>query len=556
MAVSSVSSTSTTSYTSQVSGFDSAALIEAAVNQKLQPADRLDTKITAEQARLAAYQNLQSLLEELSTSLDALRNKGGSEADAFEGRSVYLSATGDKAASNVLGATVDSSAAIGSHQIEVTQIATAHKISSADLSARDTALGYAGTFTIAAGDNNATEITVTDDMTLNDIAAAINDTTDSSGVSASILKVSDDDYVLVLSGTETGQTVSLADQSGSVLTNLGILDGGGGIANELQAAQDAILTVDGVQVTRGSNEIDDLIDGVDLYLYAADAGNTVTLEVNQDLDGVKSAIQDFVTAYNAVRDFVVQQQTVSTDGSADDGAVLFGDGLVRALSSDLQTLLTSASTSDGLTLASAGLSLDSDNKLSLDTDTLDSALLQNASGIASLFEFQADVSSSDLQVLRNGSGDATQDFTIDIAVDSDGNISSASVGGDSSLFTVSGSRLIGAEGTAYEGMVLVFTGTQSTSIDVGITRGVAEQLSGAVDKYINDDTGTLDAAIDTSTSQITDMETKKSEIEQKADDYKTWLTDYYGKIEAKITRFSLLKDQLEALLNGNNDNND
>ena len=556
MAVSSVSSTSTTSYTSQVSGFDSAALIEAAVNQKLQPADRLDTKITAEQARLAAYQNLQSLLEELSTSLDALRNKGGSEADAFEGRSVYLSATGDKAASNVLGATVDSSAAIGSHQIEVAQIATAHKISSDDLTARDTALGYAGTFTIAAGDNDAVAITVTDDMTLNDIAAAINDTTDSSGVSASILKVSDDDYVLVLSGTETGQTVSLADQSGSVLTNLGILDGGGGIANELQAAQDAILTVDGVQVTRGGNEIDDLIDGVDLYLYAADAGNTVTLEVNQDLDGVKSAIQDFVTAYNAVRDFVVQQQTVSTDGSADDGAVLFGDGLVRALSSDLQTLLTSASTSDGLTLASAGLSLDSDNKLSLDTDTLDSALLQNASGIASLFEFQADVSSSDLQVLRNGSGDATQDFTIDIAVDSDGNISSASVGGDSSLFTVSGSRLIGAEGTAYEGMVLVFTGTQSTSIDVGITRGVAEQLSGAVDKYINDDTGTLDAAIDTSTSQITDMETKKSEIEQKADDYKTWLTDYYGKIEAKITRFSLLKDQLEALLNGNNDNND
>src|SRR4029450_6902795 len=105
-------------------------------------------------------------------------------------------------------------------------------------------------------------------------------------------------------------------------------------------------------------------------------------------------------------------------------------------------------------------------------------------------------------------------------------------------------------------MVLLFTGAQSTSVNVGITRGVAEQLSGAVDKYINDDTGTLDAAIDASTTQISDMETKKSEIEQRADDYKTWLTDYYGKIEAKITRFSLLKDQLEALLNGSNDNND
>ncbi|HET6157069.1 MAG TPA: flagellar filament capping protein FliD [Dongiaceae bacterium] len=554
MAVSSISSTGS-SYTSQISGFDSAALIEAAVNQKLQPADRIETNITEEQARLAAYQTLKSLLDTLSTSLDALRNRGGSESDAFEGRSVYLSASGDSAASDVIGATVDSSAAIGSHQIEITQIATAHKIGSADLAARDTALGYDGTFTIAAGDRDAVEIAVTDDMTLNDIAAAINATTEESGVSASILKVSDDDYIMVISGTETGETMSLADETGSALADLGILDTSGAIAGELQAAQDAILTVDGVEVTRSSNEIDDLIDGVDLYLYAADEGNTITIEVGQDLDGIKSAIEDFVTAYNAVRDFVLQQQTVETDGGADDDAVLFGDSLLRSLSSDLQALLSSASTEDGRTLVSSGLSFDSDNKLSLDSDALDTALLQDPAGIAALFEFQAETSSSDLQVLRNGTGDASQDFTIDITIGSDGAISAASVGGDSSLFTISGSRLIGAEGTAYEGMVLVFAGSQSTSIDVGITRGVAELLSTAVSKYIDDNAGTLDAAIDTSTARISDMENKISEIEQRADDYKTWLTNYYGQIEAKITRFSLLKDQLEALLNGSNDDN-
>lgn len=551
MAVSSVSSDS--SYTSSISGFDSAALIEAAVNQKLQPADRIEAEITEEEARLAAYQELDSLLETFADSLESLRNQGGSEADAFEGRSVYLTASGDKSASDVLGVTAADGAATGSYAIEVLQVATAHKIGSGDVTSRSTALNYVASFTIAAGDHDAVEVEVTSGMSLNDIAAAINETTESSGVSATILKVSESDYVLVLSATDTNQTIALADGSGSVLADLGILDGSGDIAGELQAAQPAILTIDGIQVTRDSNEMEGLIDGVDLYLYAADVGNTVTVEVGQGLDGVKTAIEDFVTTYNALREFILQQQSVDATGGASTDAVLFGDSLLRGLSAELQALLSTASTTDGLTLADIGLSFDTSNALSLDSDALDAALLQDAAGIAALFEFQAQTSSSDLQILRNGAGEATQDFTLDITVDGSGAIAAVSVAGDTTAFTIDGTRLVGAAGTAYEGMALYFGGDQSASIEVSITRGVAELLSNAVTDFIDDDTGALDATIDATTTRISAWESDVAEIEQRAEDYRAWLTDYYAQIEAKITRFNLLKEQLEALLNGHDD---
>ena len=142
-------------------------------------------------------------------------------------------------------------------------------------------------------------------MTLDEVAEAINAETDESGVKASVLKVSATSYMLILSSAETGETITASSVSGDdVLVGLGLLDDEGAFADELQAAQQAIFSIDGVEVTRSSNDVDDVLDGVTLHLYQETPDDTsITVEVGTDLSTVKEAISALVDAYNAYREF-------------------------------------------------------------------------------------------------------------------------------------------------------------------------------------------------------------------------------------------------------------
>ena len=68
--------------------------------------------------------------------------------------------------------------------------------------------------------------------------------------------------------------------AGGVLCSLGILTRQP--ANQLQAATNAQLTVDGIAVSRSSNSISDLIPGVTLDLMKADPNTRITVTVGQD----------------------------------------------------------------------------------------------------------------------------------------------------------------------------------------------------------------------------------------------------------------------------------
>ncbi|WP_374652508.1 flagellar filament capping protein FliD [Dongia sp.] len=554
---SSGSTTSGTAVTSATVALDTDALVEAAVAVRTAAADTIELKVTEAETIVSAYQELEALLLTLSEAADALRNPGSStESDAFEERAVTLTASGTAEATDIMGASVGANAEIASYSIVIEQVATVHKIASDDQASRSDELGLTGTISLSAGDNTAVSIDITSDMTLDEIAAAINYETDNTGVKASVLKLDDESYLLVLTGSETNETIALSDSSGDVLETLGLITAAGEIGNELQSAQPAILTVDGISVTRSSNEIDDLIDEVTLYLYSGDEDTTITLDVGADLAGINTAIETFVEAYNAVRDFILTQQETNSDGEAADDAVLFGDALVRSLSNDLSSLLAEM-TDDGATLAGIGITLDTDNKLVIDSSTLADALSSDLEAIEKLFRFSAETSSSELSVIDNGSTGDSVDFTLDIVVDADGNIASASVGGDDSLFTITGSRIEGAEGTAYEGIVFAYIGAESASVDVSITRGLAQKLSDTITDYAGTYSGDSDSRItelvDSLNDSITDMETEISNIQQRTEDYREWLTEYYAKIEAQINTASRLREQLAILLDDSDD---
>src|SRR3546814_11396169 len=121
-----------------------------------------------------------------------------------------------------------------------------------------------------------------------------------------------------------------------------IIDWSSDVCSSDLPPQSARLYLDGINtvIERDTNEIDDLIDDVTLDLYKAEAGTTITLEIENDLSAARTQIDGFVTAYNDVKSFLLSQQTVSEAGEIDASAILFGDNLLRSLGRDLGNDLT------------------------------------------------------------------------------------------------------------------------------------------------------------------------------------------------------------------------
>jgi flagellar hook-associated protein 2 len=544
------SSTSTTTTTS----IDWDALIDAGYQAKLAKATEVETQITENEAKIAAYEELQSLLQDLADAAEVLSAPTGTSTsdDVFESRLAYLTGNGDVTASDAVAVTVEDGSDIGSYDLTILQLAKAHKVTSDTQSSRTTELGWDGVFSLAVDGGEAVSITVDSDMTLDEIAEAINETTDTSGVQASVIKVADSEYKLVITASDTGKTITATAVSGDdVLNELGVTDDTGAFANELQAAQDAIIELDGVKVTRDSNDIDDLVDGVTFHLYETTPDDTsITVEVGTNLSDVADAIQALVDAYNAYREYALTQQEIGTDGTVSEDAVLYGDGTVRTINTQLGYALTSMV--DSLSMADIGLSFDDNNELVLDTDVLEDALLDDLDSVTSLLSFQYSFSSTDLMLMARGDSTPSS-FTLDIEVDDSGAVTSVSVGGDDSLFTVSGSRIIGNDGTAYEGLTFVFVGDTSQSITVTTSTGLAEQLFNVADAAADTTDGNLQTLIDDLTDEDVTLQDRADTLTTKAEDYKDKITARYASYQAAIQEAQSMLTYLKALLNSEDD---
>ncbi|WP_339858633.1 flagellar filament capping protein FliD [Thalassospira alkalitolerans] len=557
--MSTVNSSTTSSYVSSsyVSGLtdlDTAELVEDAYNTKMEVADTIEAEVDDIELQIAAFEDLQDLLEALQDAAEALTASAELDSlrdDVWVGKSAYLSSSdANTTASDVLGVLVDDEAAAGSYTIEITQLATAHKLGGDTYDDSASALGLAGTINLVAGDDyTATDIEITDDMSLDEIADAINEQSSATGVRASVLQISDDEYMLVLSAIDTGQEITF-DTDGADTTlaaSLGLTNADGSYANELVTADQAIFSVDGVEVTRSSNSVDDVIDGVTLYLYAEEEGTEITLEIEEDASSVYDAIEAFVTAYNDLRSFVITNQTYEAGEGAGEDAVLFGDSLLSSsVTSVYGALSFSEDSSTYATLSSIGITFDESNYLVIDSETLEEALVSDFDEIADLFSLSTDTNSDELLV-SGADGSYTGTFTIDITTDADGNITSASVGGDTSLFTVSGNQIIGVDGSEYEGVKLYFGGDSSDSIDVTISSGLAYEMMNVLDTYTDSSDGLISARIERLEEQTSNLEDEIDDVTADATAYAEKLTERYSALEAKMYQLQLLREQLEAL---------
>jgi flagellar hook-associated protein 2 len=535
-------------YITGLSGIDTSALIQASVEAKMAPAYRLDTQIEALDAEVAGWEEMLSILEELNAAAAALSSD--SESQVYDSYAGYLSSAGLSGAEDYVGVTVDDSeASPGIYEIVVEQLATSMKVSSGEV-AKETELGLSGTMTLAAEGYEGADIEITEDMTIEEIAKSINAVSSDTGVAATLIATSDGNKTLVLSSIDTGTPFTATDTSGTVLQDLGVLDTNGDFADVLQEAQDAILTVDGVTVTSSSNDIEDIVPGVSLSIYDSTEGEAITLEVGQDLSEIVDAVEAFVDAYNAYRAFALEQQATEQDVGAAESAVLFGDSLLKGATNSLYDVMGMSVEIDGATytLASFGITVGDDNMLEIDADVLEDALIQNPDVLQSFFQTSASTGSADLGVTQIPATVPSGDYELVVTVDADGKPATATL--DGVEMEISGASIIGPEGSAFEGMRIVYTGDTDTTATISVTQGLADMLIATMETYTED---LIPNKIETLDESIADKQERRDEIEASAADYEDYLVEYYASLEAEIVAAETMLAQLEALLYPNSD---
>jgi flagellar hook-associated protein 2 len=546
----STASTTTTSGTKTTTSVDWDALIAAQVATKTAQATTIDTKITANEAKIAAYQSLQTLLSTLSTDTDSLSDSivNSLSSSVYGTGAATITTTGDVSASAALSMSISNGAATGDHTLTISQIAEAQKVLGSAVSDQTAELGYAGTFSLGLADGTSADISVTSGMSLEDLVDAINAQTSTTNVQASIIQVSSTDFEMVLSATKDNADIVTSSGSGDdVMNKLGVTDSSGDFTNVLQVAQAAIFTLDGVSITRDTNDITDVLSGVTFnLLQTTPTGATVNIAIEADTSSIETALQTFVTSYNAFRDYVAGQQTLASDGTVDSTSVLFGDGTLRDITTQMEQALNSSI--GGLSLSDLGLSFDETNDLVLDTSVLSTTMTNSLDDVISLLANRVTPSSSSLAVVNIGSS-VPASFTLDLVVDESGSLTSASVGGDSSLFTVSGNSIIGKSGTIYAGLAFTYTGSTSQSIDITATSGIAAQIHSIAKSTSNTSTGTIQSVITNLQTQDDTMQTQIDDINARAAVYKDMLTAQYAKYQSAISSANSMLDYLSALLN-------
>lgn len=386
------------------SNLDVNSIVSKLMSVEAQPLSDLNRTEVSYQTQLSSLGNLKGALSSFQSAAKDL-----SLATKFQGMRAGVSD------GTVLSATATSSAAVGTHTVEVTSLASSQRLATVGQASSTASLGT-GVLTFDFGkitgtiDNVSTnpdylkyqagasfnvvgtQKTVTigaGQDTLEGVRDAINSA--KIGVTASIVNDGGTNpYRLVLAVDGVGENNSLrisADTAG--LQGLMAQDVTAGPAGqklqEYATAQNAKFKVDGLSVSKTSNTVTDVIAGVTLNLIKTTTTTPATVNVSRDSGSITSAMNTLVKSYNDL------QKTLNDVGgynaATKQAGPLQGQSSVRSVRYDIRSALSQAFAGTGSlsSLSDIGLSIQRDGTMKLDSSKLQSAIDNNLTDLTSLF---------------------------------------------------------------------------------------------------------------------------------------------------------------------------
>lgn len=284
----------------------SAAGIERLIQQSLQyermPLDRLQAQKDDLKVKNAIYNDIKTKMETLRNAVEDLNGESGS-------LNKYVAKFSEEDVLSISASTSNPNVQETEYNINVTQLAQNHVVTSSQHASTTTALGFSGDLTL-----NGQKISVAVGHSLTNIRDAINEI-DFAGNGVEEIEATIVDNKLVLTSKNSGEdaVMTISQANGNIGKDLGLIKPDDSL-NVAQEAKNALLTVNGVTIERQKNNaLDDIIDGLTFNLEQA--GSTKA-KIQKDSTDVVKQVNTLLDAYNDL----VKHLKLKTEPQLDEAA--------------------------------------------------------------------------------------------------------------------------------------------------------------------------------------------------------------------------------------------
>ena len=331
----STGSDSTMRLSGLISGFDTQSIIDQLLAGDKAQIESLQETQEINDAKIDTWYDIAEQLKSLAEVVQRLRADGTTGNTLFDDKLVTSS-------SSSITASATSSAIVSDYTIATTQLARSHVAYGAQ-KADGYTVPSSGTITM-----NGVDITVTAGESLKEVAENITNANYLSGneLTATVI---DNRLVVQTKNMGTSSTIFGATSGGAqpfdpatddpddiLEDDLGFISAAGALDNESQTSADAEFSVNGIDITRDSNTINDVIDGVTFNILSTGSS---TVGINYNTEEIQETITEFVDLYNETRDFIDRTRNAKLDED-DQFGLFFSDSLLRDLFNDVRSMTT------------------------------------------------------------------------------------------------------------------------------------------------------------------------------------------------------------------------
>jgi len=351
------------SLTGSTQGLDVSAIIQQLTYAAQAPERIWQSQQRVLQVRTSALTQINTGIATLLTDLQNLTDITGAIG----------AVTANSSDTSLVSATASAGAALGSHVLVVSNLASTASYYSDPVATSTTPLA-AGSFSIQVGSNAPSTITIDNtNNTMDQLAATINNA--KLGVTANVVTDSNGARLSIVannSGTASDVTIS-NNTTGLALT-------------KASSGKDASLTVDGVPISSASNTVKGVVPNVTFNLNGASPNTQVTVNVAPDTEAVLAAVNTFVKDYNTVIQEVNAGYAI--DQTAGTAGPLIGDSTGAIVQQQLLDMSTYSVAGAGnfTSLASLGISTANDGTLTVDSAALSNAVTSDFQSFQKFFQ--------------------------------------------------------------------------------------------------------------------------------------------------------------------------
>lgn len=188
-----------------------------------------------------------------------------------------------------------------------------------------------------------------------------------------------------------------------------------GYSMQTTAGQDAKVKIDGVNVIRSSNSIDDVITGATLNIARVESGSTVDVNISRDTDAIKTSVNNFITKYNSTIDFINTEFKFNED--LDQAGILSGETALSSIKTSIQAIITgtiSLLPAGENAISLIGITSDSDGKLTLKDATFLAEINADFNKVKRMFIAEGTATNSEVTYIGHTKRTSAGDYDVNI----------------------------------------------------------------------------------------------------------------------------------------------